>query len=191
VWDQTVADASYYQPSAFLAQYCGPNQSGGYGIGPFVGTANDETIGVYWPNSTFDVWEFDAAQGDTVDISVDTRDPATAFTPYLVVTDDTNCIVAVNYGAFACTYDDPNGWYGSTTVCPALAFAVPATGRYRVNVSGYSNYSSGGYVSQGSYRLVIVNPAGGTPSLLADDEPPQSGPMDLEATTSLLTVVGP
>lgn len=189
-WSEDESRPNYFLPSPYL-DYCGNAQYGVYGVGPFAGVSVVDDIGVYYTDSNFDVWEFSGSLGDTVNLSVDTVAALTAFSPYLTITDDTGCILASSSGSFACTFDDPNQWYYSNTLCPAIQFAVPADGVYRAVVSGYSSYSSGAYVAQGSYGLTMDNPTSASLTRVADDEPPSVGPLDLEGSTELLAVPMP
>lgn len=193
-WSSTVDQPDYYAQNPLLGEYCYdvPYQAGGYATEPFAGQTLQEAIGVAYPVTNLDVFEFAATAGDTVGISVDTVRPADAFTPYFNVVGPDGCLVAGAAGTFLCAFNDPNA-DGYDTYCPALELDVQATGTYRVVVSGYSAYDfyEADQVTVGAYELGIAHSAGSPASVLADDTGWSIGPMSYIATTTLDVDVAP
>ncbi len=107
-----------------------------------------------------DVWGVDLAVGETVEISIDTANDATAFDPLGWLNDPDGCAVSYNDDSFDCTY--PPVAYQ----CPAMDHEVTVAGTHQIVIASYN--SCNGSVS--GYELkVLVDGAPAVLTQIADD----------------------
>lgn len=111
---------------------------------------------------TMDIFEFQATEGQSIEITVDTTSTWTAFQPNLFVSDPDGCVRAYSFGAFVCRYQAD---YFS--VCPGLSLDVAQTGTHQVIVQVLPGSCVDPEI--GEYEVLVSGASGSSLSQVADD----------------------
>jgi hypothetical protein len=154
----TVTTINYTDYSAACAGY-----EASYASGAYEGAAS-ATDDVACDPQGADIWTFQVAAGETITVTVDTVDAATAFLPWMMLNGPDECLDVYAIDNFTCAFPPASG-YG----CPSIEYQVPTDGEYTLVVAPYYGYPDcAGDV--GGYALT-VGATLSTPeiSLAADD----------------------